>query len=186
VLTFVHSIFEHAIDCGLIIENPVPRAPRPGRRREGANPDLQFLTVEELDAVIRAIPDDVVVRTPRPARRGRPGPAPPPPADVLGPVLRVLILAAATTGLRQSELLGLRWRDVDWTIQRLRVRSAFVRGAKGMRTHVGDCCGLQHSLRAISRHTATIRRSASTWFWKSSSRLGDDDPIEGETVWAVR
>jgi integrase len=47
---------------------------------------------------------------------------------VLGPVLRVVILAAAMTGLRQSELLGLRWRDIDWTAQRIRVRNAFVRG----------------------------------------------------------
>jgi integrase len=40
----------------------------------------------------------------------------------------VLILAAAMTGLRMSELLGLRWCDVDWTAQRLRVRNTFVRG----------------------------------------------------------
>ncbi len=32
------------------------------------------------------------------------------------------------TGLRQSELLGLRWRDVDWAAQRIRVRNTFVRG----------------------------------------------------------
>jgi integrase len=32
------------------------------------------------------------------------------------------------TGLRQSELLGLRWRDVDWSAQRIRVRNTFVRG----------------------------------------------------------
>lgn len=56
------------------------------------------------------------------------GPAPPPPPDVLGPVLRVLILTAAMTGLRQSELLGLRWRDIDWAAQRIRVRNTFVRG----------------------------------------------------------
>ena len=56
--------------------------------------------------MLRAIPDEVVVRMPAPNRRGRGGPAPPPPADVLGPVLRVLILAAAMTGLRQSELWG--------------------------------------------------------------------------------
>jgi integrase len=31
------------------------------------------------------------------------------------------------TGHRQSELLGLRWRDVDWIAQRVRVRNAFVR-----------------------------------------------------------
>jgi hypothetical protein len=54
VLTFLHSVFEHAIDRRLITENPVRRATRPGRRRKrDANPDLQFLTVEELEAVIR-------------------------------------------------------------------------------------------------------------------------------------
>jgi integrase len=129
VMTFLHSVFEEAIERGLIRENPVRRATRPGRRRQGdANPDLQFLTIEELAAVIRAIPDEVVRPKPAPTRRGRPGPAPPPPPDVLGPVLRVLILAAAVTGLRQSELLGLRWRDVDWVAQRIRVRNTFVRG----------------------------------------------------------
>lgn len=40
----------------------------------------------------------------------------------------MLILAAAVTGLRQSELLGIRWRDVDVTASRVRVRNAFVRG----------------------------------------------------------
>ena len=39
VMTFLHSIFEHAIDRRLIGENPVRRATRPGRRRRGdANP----------------------------------------------------------------------------------------------------------------------------------------------------
>jgi hypothetical protein len=50
-----------------------------------ANPDIQFLDVDELDAVIRAIPDEILARTPAPTRRGRRGPAPPPPPDVLGP-----------------------------------------------------------------------------------------------------
>jgi integrase len=82
----------------------------------------------ELDAVLRAIPDHVVQRAPAGRRRGRVGPAPPPPPDVLGPVIRVVVLTAAMTGLRRSELLGLRWRDVDWEAQRLRVRSAYVLG----------------------------------------------------------
>jgi integrase len=129
VMTFLHSVFEHAVDRGVISENPVRRATRPGRRRQGdTNPDLQFLTIAELDAVIRAIPDEVVKRTPAPTRRGRKGPAPPPPPNVLGPVLRVVVLTAAMTGLRQGELLGLRWRDVDWSAQRIRVRNTFVRG----------------------------------------------------------
>jgi integrase len=129
VVSFLHSIFEHAIDRGWARENPARRAARPGRRRHGdANPDLQFLTLDELEAVLRAIPDETIVRRPAPTRRGRRGPAPPRPPDVLGPVLRVVVLAAAMTGLRQSELLGLRWRDVDWVAQRIRVRNTFVRG----------------------------------------------------------
>jgi integrase len=128
VIAFLHSVCEHAVDRGWIAVNPVKRAARPKRRRAGdAQPDLQFLTLPELEAVLRAIPDAVVVRAPAPTRRGRGGPAPPPPPDVLGPVIRVVVLAAATTGLRQSELLGLRWRDVDWAAQRIRVRNAWVR-----------------------------------------------------------
>ena len=34
ILNFLHSVFEHALDGGLIRENPVRRAVRPGRRRE--------------------------------------------------------------------------------------------------------------------------------------------------------
>jgi len=129
VVSFAHSIFEHAITRGWCTENPVRRAARPKRRRAGdAAPDLQFLTVAELDAVIRAIPGRIVHREPKPARRGRPGPSPPVPPDVLGPVLRVLVLAAAMTGVRQSELLGLRWEHVDWSAQRIRVRNTWVRG----------------------------------------------------------
>jgi hypothetical protein len=107
VMTFLYSVFELAVKKGWSPANPVADAARPRRRRAGdADPDLQFLRLSELDAVIDAIPDHTVDR------------------DALGPVLRLVILAAATTGLRQSELLGLRWRDVDLRAQRIRVRNA--------------------------------------------------------------
>ena len=129
VLVFLHGVFEHAIERGWTNENPVRRAAKPKRRRaRDANPDLQFLSMAELEAVLRAIPDHVVHRVPAERRRGRAGSAPPPPPDLLGPVLRVVVLTAAMTGLRRSELLGLRWRDVDWEAQRLRVRNAYVLG----------------------------------------------------------
>jgi integrase len=128
MMGFLHAVFEHGIDRGCLRENPARHADKPGRHRTGANPDLQFLTMPELEAVLRAIPDEVVRRQPAPTRRGRPGPAPPPSPDVLGPVLRITILTAALTGLRQSELRGLRWRDIDWSAQRIRVRNTFVSG----------------------------------------------------------
>lgn len=72
VVTFPAPVFEHAIDRGWASQNPVRRASRPKRRRAGdANPDLQFLTVPELEAVLRAIPDEVVdgIATVRAAER---------------------------------------------------------------------------------------------------------------------
>jgi integrase len=38
---------------------------------------------------------------------------------------------AAMTGLRQGELMALRWRDVDWQAQRIRVRQNWVLGEFG-------------------------------------------------------
>src|SRR4029079_15630707 len=85
----------HAIDGGWTRDNPVRGRTRPRRKRAGdIEPDLQFLIVAELEAVLRAIPNDIVRRQPAYTRRGRSGPAPPPPPDVLGPVLRVIILTA--------------------------------------------------------------------------------------------
>jgi len=51
--------------------------------------------------------------------------------DDLARVERVLYLTAAMSGLRQGELLALRWMDVDWFAQRIRVRRNFVRGEFG-------------------------------------------------------
>jgi integrase len=110
VMTFLHSVFALGVDSEWTASNPVAHAARPRRRREGdADPDLQFLTLRELDAVIAAIADRTIDR------------------DSLGPGLRLVILAAATSGLRQSELLGLRWSQVDTRAQRIRVRNAWVR-----------------------------------------------------------
>jgi integrase len=67
------------------------------------------LTKEELEAVLRKIPEDSKWAT----------------------VDRVIILMAAMTGMRQGELLGLLWRDVDWVVQKARVRRSYVRGEFG-------------------------------------------------------
>jgi integrase len=44
---------------------------------------------------------------------------------------RAFYIVAAQTGLRHGELVALRWRDVDWTAMRIRVRRNYVRGEFG-------------------------------------------------------
>jgi integrase len=53
------------------------------------------------------------------------------PDDAWGQVEPTLYLTAAMTGLREGELRGLRWRDVDFEAKRIRVVSPFVRGEFG-------------------------------------------------------
>jgi integrase len=169
VMTFLHSVFALALANEWIERNPVAAAARPKRRRQGdANPDLRFLTVEQLDLVLAAIPDEIVAATPAPTRRGRRGPGPPPPPDVLGPVLRVLILAAAFTGLRQSELIGLRWKDVDFVSQRIRVRNAVVRGE-----HSGEGKSDLSTRRSVPM-TERLRVELERWRGRSIFDHGED------------
>jgi integrase len=152
VMTFWHSVFALAIRNGWITLNPVVDAARPRRRRAGdANPDLQFLTMRELDAVIAAIPDMVVER------------------DVFGPVLRVIIRTAGTTGTRQSELLGLRWRDVDVAAQRIRVRNAWVRGE-----HSGEGKSDLSTRRSVPMSDRLVRELKK---WRLRTVYGHDDEL---------
>jgi len=103
----LHSLIEFAIDEGWMVgENPVKRVEKPTVAE--ADPDVHFLETEEIEALLRAVPD-----------------------DPLGRVERVMYLTAAMTGMRQGELFALRWRDVDWTARRIRVRRNFVRGEFG-------------------------------------------------------
>jgi integrase len=44
--------------------------------------------------------------------------------EAAAPEWRLPIEAAVTTGIRQSELLGLKWGDIDWQSSRLHVRRA--------------------------------------------------------------
>ena len=56
--------------------------------------------------------------------------------DDLARVDRALYLSTATTGLRQGELLGLRWRDVDWPAVSKRFKRALKRaGVREVRFH---------------------------------------------------
>jgi|tagenome__1003787_1003787.scaffolds.fasta_scaffold20958641_2 integrase len=102
----LHSVFEHAVRRGWVATNPCKRVEKP--KPVDADADVRFLDGAELDALLVAVP-----------------------ADDVGRVERVLYLTAAMTGMRQGELLALRWGDVDWAARRIRVRRNLVRGEFG-------------------------------------------------------
>lgn len=90
-----------------------------------------------MDAILALTP---TLGSTRPAtQRGHPLPGAtrgqrPRPAAIEGRYQRIdraLYVAAVMTGLRQGELIALRWRDVDWTAGRIRVRQNYVLGEFG-------------------------------------------------------
>jgi integrase len=99
----LHAIFTFAIKRGWCSTNPVALADKP--RDTERDIEINFLTVEELEALIRAAPD-----------------------DELGALERVLYRTATMAGLRRGELLALRWRDIDWAAGLIRVRRNHTRG----------------------------------------------------------
>ena len=103
VLSTLHSMFELGLRRRWVSANPCKLVDLPMVEPSG---EIRYLKQEELVAVIeRGVPD-----------------------DELGPIERPLYLMAAMTGLRQGELLALRWLDLDGPAQKVRVRQAFVRG----------------------------------------------------------
>jgi integrase len=103
-LNFLHGIFSFAIKRGWAHSNAVAYVDRPKKNRS-PHQRVRFLQPSELDRLIDAAPE-----------------------DTLGGVERALYLAAALTGLRQGELLALKWLDVDLSVGRVRVADNFTRG----------------------------------------------------------
>jgi integrase len=89
--------------------------------------------------------------------------------DAIGPVLRLVILAAATSGLRQSELLGLHWKHVDMRAQRIRVRNAWVRYE-----HSGEGKSDLSTKRSVPM---TDRLAAELKRWRLRTVFSDDEDL---------
>jgi integrase len=103
----MHSVFELGLRKGWCQTNPVKLADRPTLKKTETR--IQFLDQAELKKLIAA----------------------PYPDDAFGRIEPTLYLTAAMTGLRQGELIGLRWRDVDFEARKIRVVSPYVRSEFG-------------------------------------------------------
>jgi len=101
-LTVAHGVFRHAVREHGLTRNPASAemVDRPTVRYSG---EFQTLEAEDLAALARAASD---------------------PQDA------ALYLTAAWTGLRQGELLALRWRDIDFAGQRVHVRRSWSQRAR--------------------------------------------------------
>ena len=145
ILGLLVAMFETAKKRGWVVNNAVAQYEKPRKSRSDTDGELRFLTLEEVEAVLRAMPSDPV-----------------------GQVERVLVLAAAMTGMRRGELLGLRWKDVDWPARKIRVVRTYVGGKE-------DTPKSEASRRAVplaSRLAAELQL-----LHESSPYRGDDDPV---------
>jgi len=143
-LTFLHGLFSFAVRRRWAETNPVAMVDRPPAARQHAS-RIRFLQPVEVEALLRAIPE-----------------------DALGPTDAAIYLCAVTTGLRQGELLALKWLDVDWLARRIRVADNFPRG----NTHQTDT-PKSHCLRSVpmaDRLAGELERH----FQRSRFRSDDD------------
>jgi integrase len=104
-ITLLAQVFVHGQRRGWCSTNPCAHVDRP---RVNDDVDIHYLEMDEVEALLRAVDD-----------------------EVFGATDRTLYLTATMSGLRQGELLALRWRDVDWPAGRIRVRRNYVRGHWG-------------------------------------------------------
>jgi integrase len=142
-LNFLHGLFNFAIRRGWAHANPVAAVERP--RSGDSDPDIRFLDREEIEALLASVPD-----------------------DRLGAIERPLYVTAMMCGLRQGELLALRWLDVDWSARVIRVRRNYTRGRFGKPKS-------RRSTRSVPmprRVGAELRR-----LHRNSSHTGDTDLV---------
>lgn len=130
VIGTLHSVMTLAVKGRHIASNPVSMVDLPKVRR---SKQLRYLTQLEVNAVLATpLPDDndqLIVGFPASRKKDRQTEFGGPQAvRDWWPVVRLLVAIAASTGMRLGELRALRWADIDYRADKIRVRREFVRG----------------------------------------------------------
>jgi integrase len=102
ILTPLKEAYHHAMDDGIIASNPVARTGRLTRSKEDRRLHVAPLTSSEVIALFK-----------KAEQRAH---------------LYPLIMCAVQTGMRQGELIGLKWGDIDFRGKFIEVRRAFAHG----------------------------------------------------------
>jgi integrase len=153
----------HSVLGQVLTDNPCDMAKLP---QSHAEPAIRFLTQAELERVLDS----------------------PPPADApraerdWWPVIRLLVLTAAMTGMRLGELRALTWADLDMAAMKVRVRHSFVRGQLGAPKS-------RRSVRAIplaSRLVSELEDHHRTTVWNQDTDLVLAHPHTGRPLDRVR
>jgi integrase len=137
LLMIVRAIFAHARSRGWIDHDPTAGIERQEIRYSG---DYDFYAREEVDALVRAAASE---------------------QDA------AIYLTAAMTGLRRGELVALRWRDVDFPGQAIRVRANYSFGEL-----VTPKSGKVRSVPMIPEVAQALAKLGQRRFF-----LGDEDPV---------
>jgi len=140
-VNYLNALFVYALKRSIVATNPVAQADKP---KASISDDFRFLTVEEVEAVLREMPTDEIGKTDR-----------------------AIILTAAMTGMRSGELRALRWRDIDWTAGLIRVR-------KNMKRDGGEgATKSRRSSRAVPLSTR-VAQELEHHFQRSNYKAPDD------------
>lgn len=114
-LTLLVMVFNYAAKHRWVDYNPAEFVEkiRPPVDENGQSTDLNILTPDEVRLLLEAADEP---------RRGQDG-------VMISNNYRLLLKCAVFTGMRQGEILGLQWGDIDWNSQQLHVRRAWKEGA---------------------------------------------------------
>jgi integrase len=144
VYTLLSAILDHAVTRGLIAETPLKRISKTERPHARNKSDARRLSDDECSELIEhALPST-----------------------------RALIATAIFTGLRQSELLGLVWDDVDFEGGQIRVRAQLTRAKRGqparrvsLKTNAG-----RRNVEALPELLALLRKHRAEAFARGHAR----------------